>query len=151
MPVAAASSTTTSATATTSVTALPSATASSASPIASTGYSTNSWPRRAQPHRFPDHFDLPKADMSLLMSTVGGGLAERNVFIPLLAKQLQESAESDDINDVFLKTHREMEKQIPDQIPVYMSTMKYKLNLRMIFKKNRRSSTFGDLSGCPVQ
>ena len=116
-----------------------------------TEYNAQSWPRRSPPNLPPDHFHLPKADMSLLISTVRGGLAERNVFIPLLAKQLQESAETDDINDVFLKTHQEMAKQVPDQIPHYESTKKYKLNLRLIFKRQKRASTFADLSICPVQ
>ena len=79
-------------------------------------------------------YSLKKSDMAILISTVSGRYAERNVSIPTLAQELQNSLPDDDINDVFLRTHQRMRQVSSDQTPRYESTMIYKLNLNMIFK-----------------
>lgn len=80
-------------------------------------------------------YHLTKSNMAILISTVSGGLAERNVFIPTLAQELQQSAASDDIHDVFLRTHQKMKIIAKNQTPRYESTMTFKLNLSMIFNQ----------------
>lgn len=80
-------------------------------------------------------YPLKKSDMAILISTVGGGFSKRNVFIPTLAKELIRSEAVDDIHEIFLRTHAKMNLVAKDQTPRYETTMAFKLNLGMIFKR----------------
>ena len=68
-----------------------------------------------------------------MVATVNGGDAYRNQMIPLFAQELKDSANKGDIYEIFLKTHYRLQKQVPDQIPEFRSTLTQKLSLRNIF------------------
>lgn len=62
------------------------------------------------------------------------------------------SEDTDDVHNVFLRTHRQMaEKQTAAQVPLYETTMKYKLNLRMIFKRKKQASGGAEGVSCITQ
>ena len=74
------------------------------------------------------HFDLQHADNMVLMATVNGSKAERNMMIPSFAENLSKSGEHEDLYEIFLKTNRDIIKaQGSGQVAEFRSTLRYKL------------------------
>lgn len=82
------------------------------------------------------HFDLPGPDFAVLSATINGHFAYRGVFIPTLARNLQNSEQNDDLYEVFLKTTEMMKGSEFEQTPEFRSTMNKRLALRNIFKSS---------------
>lgn len=82
----------------------------------------------------PKHFDLKHADFMVLMATVNGGVAQRNSMIPMFAERLSQSADDDDLYEVFLRTNTDIQQAVPRQVSEFRSTFNKKLSLRKVFK-----------------
>ena len=77
------------------------------------------------------HFDVCYADNLVLMATVNGSKAERNLMIPLFAKNLISASEKhSDLHEIFLKTNRDIIPLNSGQVAEMRSTLRYKLGLR---------------------
>lgn len=73
----------------------------------------------------------------VLIATVSGSRAERNMMIPLFAKNLSMSGDQEDLYEVFLKTNQDIEDNTnADQVAEFRSTLKRKLCLRSVFDPN---------------
>ena len=84
-------------------------------------------------------YTIEHRDVITMMSTVSGGVAYRQQMIPMFAEELRDSANNDDIYEIFLKTHEKLRIKLKGtagegQIPEYRSTLTKKLSLRKIFK-----------------
>lgn len=85
------------------------------------------------------HFDLLFADKMVLMATVNGSKAERNMMIHLLADNLSKSGEHEDLYEVFLKTNKDIiKRQGSGQVAEFRSTLRYKLSLGNVFDVNKK-------------
>ena len=82
----------------------------------------------------PTHFDIRYPDTMVMIATVNGGKAERNVMIPLLAHNIIESSTDADIHDIFLKTTDEVRREVPTQVPEYRSTTRLKVCLKQVYR-----------------
>ena len=80
------------------------------------------------------HYEIPGADFAILAACINQRLARRNLMIKLLARNLQQSAEDDDLHEIFLKTAEEIREEEPLQIPEYRTTLVHKICLRKIFQ-----------------
>lgn len=90
-----------------------------------------------QSRRAIRHYDVSGPDITVLAATINKQTASRNVMIPLLAKQLQSSDVDSDLNEVFLKTTDDVRAEVPRQVPEYRSTMRYKICLKKVFRKDK--------------
>lgn len=80
-----------------------------------------------------EDYSLQWNDFLTMVATVRGGFAYRNKMIPIFADELKNSVNGD-IYEVFLKTRSSLQKEVPDQIPEFRSTLTKKLSLRNIFQ-----------------
>lgn len=83
----------------------------------------------------PTHFDLSGPDMIVLAATINKQTATRNLMIPTLANYLKTAKLDEDLLAVFLKTVNKVRKENPSQVPECRYTMRYKICLKKIFKK----------------
>lgn len=77
-----------------------------------------------------DHFEIRHPDIMVLMASINGGLAYRNLMITMFSRNLSNSTAEEDLYDVFLKTHREILNSTPDQVAEFRSTLRRKLFLK---------------------
>lgn len=78
---------------------------------------------------FADSIEPRGPDMLIMAATLMDGLAARNVMIPIFAKALKEARDTQDFHELFLRVRWEIERVEPTQVPVLMSTLKYKFSL----------------------
>ena len=83
-------------------------------------------------------YTIEHRDVITMMSTVSGGVAYRQQMIPMFAGELKNSANNDDIHEIFLKTHEKLRNKLKGtagegQILEYRSSLTHKLSLRNIF------------------
>lgn len=83
----------------------------------------------------------------LMMATVSGGVAERNVFIPALAEQLRKASKSDTTDEIFQRVNAHMLKTIPTQLPIFHSTLTRSLCLKNFYRYQRNDTK---LFGCNI-
>ena len=76
--------------------------------------------------------------MAVIAAAINHQLANRNLLIPLLAKNLQSSDTDSDLHDIFLKTANDVRREVPAQVPEYRTTLRYKLCLKEVFKNSLR-------------
>ena len=86
----------------------------------------------------PTHFDIRYPDTMVMIATVNGGKAERNVMIPLLAKHLRECEEDEDLYEVFVRTNRDVVGENSCQVSEFRSTLRYKLCLRNVSDRSHK-------------
>ena len=84
------------------------------------------------------HYDIPCPDMAVIAAAINHQLANRNLLIPLLAKNLQSSDTDTDLHEIFLKTANDVRREVPAQVPEYRTTLRYKLCLKKVFKNSLR-------------
>lgn len=94
---------------------------------------TDAWPPRY--HVDKQHYDIPGKHFIVLSATINHGFAERNLMIPLLAKNLESCSSDDDVHEVFLRTASEVNKTNSHQVVEYRSSMRQKINLKKVFKR----------------
>lgn len=82
------------------------------------------------------HYDLSGPDIAVVAATINKQTASRNLLIPLLAKNLENSKADEGLHDVFLKTTDELRNNESTQVPEYRTTMRYKLCLHKVFRQN---------------
>lgn len=97
--------------------------------------------RRANPESVPKltatNFDIKFRDFMVLIASVNGGAAHRNTMIPLFTKNLSQSTATEDLYEVFLKTHRGIITTASEQVPEFRSTLTHKLCLRKVFNPKK--------------
>ena len=84
-------------------------------------------------------YTIEHRDVIIVMSTVSGGVAYRQQMIPMFAEELKNSANNDNVHEIFLKTHEKLRNKLKGtagegQILEYRSSLTHKLSLRNIFK-----------------
>lgn len=72
--------------------------------------------------------EIEHRECIVLFATTRGNLAERNLMLPLFAKNVLENR--DDMQRAIRKTFKDMKDRAPEQIPVMQSTMSQRLSLR---------------------
>lgn len=81
------------------------------------------------------HFDVSGPNMMVISATINKQIAETNLMIPLLARNLEQTKQEEDLYSVFLKTVDSLKRDVPVQNPELRSTMRHKFCLRKIFKE----------------
>ena len=83
----------------------------------------------------PDtNIEVKERDFLVLMATVSGRNAYRNLMIPAFAKHLRKCDENEDLYALFLKTQNDIQQQnFVEQVAICKSTFRYKLCIRNIF------------------
>lgn len=82
-----------------------------------------------------NHIDIRHADFMLMMATIGGGTAHRNLMIPMLCKHLDELGPQEDMYQAFLRTHRVIlshvtENELTEQVAEFRSTLRKQVILQ---------------------
>lgn len=80
----------------------------------------------------PGYYDLRGPDMLVLNASYAGGLAARNVMIPMFAKALKETEGAGDIHQILLPIANEMKREEPDQALVCYSSLRNRLLLSKV-------------------
>lgn len=84
-------------------------------------------------NRVGKYISIAGRDVAVLRANINGGCAMSEIMICVFADQLQNPNNHGDIEEVFRKTHAQMELEYPQQVPEIRSTLKHKLSLEKIF------------------
>ena len=68
------------------------------------------------------------------MAAVSGSTAYRNKLIPYLVEHMQSLGKEDDVYDAFLQTSWKIQDELPDQTPIFTSTMTKKFCLGKFYR-----------------
>lgn len=77
-------------------------------------------------------FVVKHRHVAVIMATAHGDLADRLVLIPKLARHLKQNGGY--ICEAFVKTNKEMEHEVPEQVPIFISSLTDKFCLGHVFE-----------------